>query len=115
MSHQGQAVMKVYSIIVSMTLILSLALTTSQSLATPYMPRSDNGFIEAMLDEKIVVQGYLGTHVLELIGVCTWCEVGMQVAVRFISVTRAELVQTDTGIAKPPVNVLILIDGREQP
>ena len=73
--------MKVSSIIVSMTLILSLALTTSQSLATPYMPRSDNGFIEAMLDEKIVVQGYLGTHVLELIGVCTWCEVGMQVAV----------------------------------
>lgn len=115
MSHQGQVVMKVTVRIACMALILSLVLMTSQLLATPYLPRSDNGFIEAMLDEKIVVQGYLGTHVLELIGVCTWCEVGMQVAVRFLSVTRAELVQTETAIAKPPVNVFILIDGRDQP
>lgn len=106
--------MKVVMRIVCMSLILSLAFISADSSATPYLPRIDNGFIEAMLDEKIVVQGYLGTHVLELIGVCTWCEVGMQVAVRFISVTRAELIQTDTGMAKAPVNALILIDGRDQ-
>lgn len=93
-------------------MILSLALFPSQSHT--YMPTNDNGFIEAMLDEKIVVQGYLGTHVLELIGACSWCETGVPVAVRFLSVTRAELSQTDSGIPKPPVKTMILIDGREQ-
>ncbi len=98
--------------ILCLTVILSLALFPSESLT--YLQRSDNGFIEAMPDERIVVQGYLGTHVLELIGVCSWCEVGASVTIRFLSATRGELILMDTGIRKPPVPVFILVDGRDQ-
>jgi hypothetical protein len=77
-----------------------------------YLQVKDEGVIEAIVDENIVVLGFLGTHVLELLGVCSWCEVGSSVAVRFISLTRAELIDTETRISKPPVQTLIIRDGR---
>lgn len=77
-----------------------------------YLPANDEGFIEAIVDENIVVQGFLGTHVLELLGVCSWCEVGTSVAVRFISHTRAELREAETTIRRPPIRVFIIRDGR---
>lgn len=77
-----------------------------------YLPVKDVGFIQAIVAENIVVQGELGIHVLEIIGACSWCEVGASVAVDFISSTRAELIQTEFSFFKKPIKAFIIKDGR---
>ncbi|MGD9817655.1 MAG: hypothetical protein AB7V04_03045 [Desulfomonilaceae bacterium] len=77
-----------------------------------YLPVKDVGFILEIVDENIVVQGELGIHVLEIIGACSWCEVGAPVAVDFISSTRAELIQTEFSFFKKTIKAFIIRDGR---
>ncbi len=98
-------------LLVSVLMILLLFIPVNVSA---YLPKTDDGFIQAILDDNIVVEGFLGTHILELVGVCSWCEVGSSVAVRFISATRAELIATESTIKRRPVLTIIIRDGREQ-
>ncbi len=96
-------------------LIVAIACTASffPSDSLGVMPNRDEGVILWMSNEKMVIKGLIGTHEVELLGVCSWCQVGVSVAVRFISLTRAEIVEPESKMPRPPVKVLILKDGRE--
>lgn len=74
---------------------------------------SDSGPIEAVDGDRIYVKGNRGVHVLETIGVCHWCEVGLTVLVTFKSLTRATIKPYVNTMGRRPVPVFIIHDGRE--
>ena len=94
-----------------LALILGIAVTPLT--VDCFTQDKDVGVILSVSDERVVIQGEMGLHVLELVGVCPWCEQGASVAVNFISHTRAELILTDVPTRKTPVYTMILRDGRE--
>lgn len=80
----------------------------------PFGNSTDNGFIVSMEDFNITIQGELGRHEFEILGPCTWCELGEEVHVTFLSVSRATMTNVTSPSPKPPVNLLIIRDGREE-
>jgi hypothetical protein len=86
-------------------------------MATPLDARRvdyDSGPIETMSDGFIYVRGNSGMHVLEPVGVCLWCEPGLQVLVTFIGFTRATLKPFSRRVRARPLKVLVIKDGRDQ-
>jgi hypothetical protein len=80
----------------------------------PFGNSTDNGFIVSMDDFNITIQGELGRHEFEILGPCTWCELGEEVQVNFLSVSRASMTPGSSPYPKPPVNLIIIRDGREE-
>lgn len=74
----------------------------------------DSGPIESLDEGLILVKGNRGVHVLEPLGVCFWCEEGMEVLITFLGFTRATLKPYSRSIRGRPIKVLVLEDGREQ-
>ncbi len=73
----------------------------------------DSGPIEMMAEGKIYVKGNRGNHVLEPLGECVWCEVGLEVLITFKGLTRAELKPyAERGNSKS-ISVFLIKDGRE--
>ena len=73
----------------------------------------DVGVIEEMSEGNIYVRGSHGRHVLETLGTCLWCEVGMEVLVSFEGFTRAKLSPYSESVQGRPVRVFVIRDGRE--
>lgn len=73
----------------------------------------DVGVIEQMSEGNIYVRGTHGRHVLETLGTCLWCEVGMEVVVNFEGFTRAKLSPYSESVRGRPVRVFVIKDGRE--
>jgi hypothetical protein len=74
----------------------------------------DVGVIESMNEGYIYVRGNYGTHQLELLGTCLWCEVGLEVLVTFQGFTRATLAPYSRTPLGKPVKAFIIKDGREE-
>lgn len=74
----------------------------------------DSGPIEAMEGDRLYVKGSRGVHILETIGVCHWCEVGLTVLVTFTSLTRATVKPVVNSMGRRPVSAFIIRDGREE-
>lgn len=72
----------------------------------------DSGPITLISEEKVTVVGNLGTHVLEPIGDCTWCEVGLEVLIEFRDLTRAVIKPHDESSVARPIRAFIVVDGR---
>lgn len=73
----------------------------------------DSGPITAIDEGIIYVTGNKGEHSFEPIADCTWCEVGMEVSIRFHGVTRATLKAFNDPTRLRPVQTFIVKDGRE--
>jgi hypothetical protein len=73
----------------------------------------DVGVIEEMSEGNIYVRGNHGRHVLEALGSCLWCQVGLDVLVNFEGFTRAKLSPYSESVRGRPVRVFVVKDGRE--
>ena len=73
----------------------------------------DGGVIQSIVDDRIYVKGELGDHIFEPIGVCSWCEEGVEVSIAFQGYTRATLQPKSLPFPVRPLPVLIIRDGRE--
>jgi len=73
----------------------------------------DSGLIEDISENYIYVRGNRGLHVFEPLGYCSWCEVGLEVEVRFEGPVRATIKPYEETIGGRPVKALIIRDGRE--
>ncbi len=73
----------------------------------------DSGPIQAIDGDRVYVTGERGGHVLETVGVCYWCEVGLHVLINFQSVSRATIQPFFNTMGRRPVPVYIIRDGRE--
>ncbi len=93
----------------ALCLLIVLAFHHQHSLGADY----DAGIIERIVDDQIYVRGDLGEHVFEPIGICSWCEEGVEVSVTFKGYTRATLEPKSTSFRGRPLQVLIIHDGRE--
>ncbi|MCX5861994.1 MAG: hypothetical protein WCG29_06995 [Desulfomonile sp.] len=98
--------------IFSVMLMLSLLMST-QSLAQSVGKSVESGVIQEFSEDKVYILGETGLHVLELLGVCAWCEEGESVAVFFDSLTRASIRPDPNPLRKNSVQTLIIRDGRE--
>jgi hypothetical protein len=74
----------------------------------------DVGVIEEITEGNIYVRGNHGLHVLETLGSCLWCEVGLEVIVIFEGFTRAKLSPYSESIRGRPVRAFVVRDGREE-
>jgi hypothetical protein len=74
----------------------------------------EQGTIELLSDGAIYVRGPRGMHVLEPLGDCTWCEVELEVMIRFRGFTRATLSPYLTPGRVKPLKVLVIRDGRDE-
>src|SRR3990172_5850604 len=72
----------------------------------------DVGVIESMSESNIYVRGNHGHHVLETLGSCLWCEVGVEVLVSFEGFTRAKLSPYSETVRGRSVRVFVVKDGR---
>ncbi len=99
--------------IVSVTLLCVLPVFLAHYPAGALRVEYDGGPIKTIVDDKIYVQGSLGSHVFEPIGVCSWCEEGVEVLITFSGYTRATLQPKSESFHGRPVPVLIIKDGRE--
>jgi hypothetical protein len=73
----------------------------------------DGGLIEAISEGRLYVQGSTGQHILEPIGLCSWCEVGMEILITFHGFTRATLRPKSESFSARPVKAFIIRDARE--
>ncbi len=73
----------------------------------------DGGLIERIGEDRIYVKGEMGDHIFEPIGVCSWCEEGIEVSIVFQGYTRATLQPKSQSFRGKPLPVLIIRDGRE--
>jgi hypothetical protein len=73
----------------------------------------EGGMIERIVDDRIYVKGEMGDHIFEIIGVCSWCEEGLEVSIAFKGYTRATLQPKSPSFQGRPLQVLIIRDGRE--
>jgi hypothetical protein len=78
---------KIYFLFVLIGLLLFLNLTAS---ADP-LGKSDGGPIEEMSENKILIHGDYGSYLLEIIGICSWCEIGVDVNINFERMSRASI------------------------
>ena len=74
----------------------------------------DVGAIVDMTEGNIYVKGNRGTHVLETFEPCLWCEVGLEVLVRFEGFTRATIAPYSKSVFGGPVRVFVIKDGRDE-
>jgi hypothetical protein len=74
----------------------------------------DVGTIEDISEGNIYVRGNYGHHVLETLGSCLWCEVGVEVLINFEGFTRAKLSPYSESVRGRPVRVFVVKDGREE-
>ena len=58
---------------------LSVTPNSLSAFGTEY----DAGIIERIADDRIYVKGEFGDHVFEIIGICSWCEEGLEVSYDF--------------------------------
>ena len=65
----------------------------------------DSGPITAIDGDRVQVDGKHGAHVLETIGVCYWCEVGLTVLITFESIMRANIKPFVNSMGRRPVSV----------
>jgi hypothetical protein len=82
--------------------------------ATVRAQKYDVGTIEAVSEGNIYVSGNQGHHVLETLGSCLWCEVGVEVIINFEGFTRAKLSPYSESVRGRPVRVFVVKDGREE-
>jgi hypothetical protein len=86
-------------------------------LAASWSPAAeyDSGPIASIVDDTVYVEGNNGTYELQLLGLCTWCEEGLEVLIRFDSVAKASMKPQkgpdDFSIFKA-VRALIIRDAR---
>lgn len=73
----------------------------------------DVGIIENISEGNIYVRGNHGLHVLETLGNCSWCEVGVEALINFEGFTRAKLSPYSESVRGRPVKVFVIRDGRE--
>lgn len=73
----------------------------------------DGGPIEAISEGKLHVQGSTGQYIFEPIGLCSWCEVGIEILITLHSLSRATLRPKSEFFAARPVNAFIIRDARE--
>ncbi len=88
---------------------ISVTPNSLSALGTEY----DGGIIERIADDRIYVKGELGDHIFEIIGICSWCEEGLEVSIAFKGYTRATLQPKSPSFQGRPSQVLIIRDGRE--
>ena len=88
---------------------ITIVSNSSSALGTEY----DGGIIERIVDDRIYVKGEMGEHIFEILGVCSWCEEGLEVSIAFKGYTRATLQPKSPGFQGRPLQVLIIRDGRE--
>jgi hypothetical protein len=74
----------------------------------------DTGVIAALSDDTVYMQGQQGVHVFQLMGICSWCEEGADLAAVFEGLTHATLAPYPNYFGKPPVRALVVKDGREE-
>jgi hypothetical protein len=74
----------------------------------------DVGVIESMSEGSIYVRGNHGHHVLETLGSCLWCEVGVDVIINFEGFTRAKLSPYSETVRGRTIRVFVVKDGREE-
>lgn len=73
----------------------------------------DSGPIESMQEDSIIVKGNNGTTVLEPIGECLWCEVGLEVLITFRGFVRASLRPYADTDDRRAITAFIVKDGRD--
>ncbi|HMK35223.1 MAG TPA: hypothetical protein VK463_09170 [Desulfomonilaceae bacterium] len=73
----------------------------------------DSGPIEVISENLVFVKGNRGTHVLEPIGECIWCEVGLEVLITFDTFVRVSFKPySDAGNSRAR-SAFLVKDGRE--
>jgi hypothetical protein len=102
----------------SMNIRLALSLLACSILLQPELVLAwrveyDGGPIEAISEGKLYVQGNTGQYIFEPIGLCSWCEVGIEVLISLQSLTRATLRPKSESFSARPVNAFIIRDARE--
>lgn len=73
---------------------------------------TEKGVIREILDEKIYIEGETGMHVLETLGVCSWCEEGLSITIFFDTITKASIQPYPNPQRKKTVRAFILRDAR---
>ncbi len=97
----------------TITLTISL-LFLSQSSPLAWRVESIGGTIQEISEQAVYVLGDRGINVFELIGVCSWCEDGLDVVVVFQSPTMATMRPEPNLMKNKPVRMFIVRDGREE-
>jgi hypothetical protein len=99
--------------VVMMSLIFNTFMLVGECICQTYWPQSDTGEIREIYGDRVYVQGGLGTHIVEMITPCPWCEQRTTVIIRFQSSTRANMVPDPNLFNTAPVELFIIKDGRE--
>ena len=85
--------------------------------ATPLSQAADydSGPINLIVDDTVYIDGNNGVYAVELLGMCTWCEEGIEVLIKFLGFTKATIqpyrAPDDAAIFKP-VRCLLVRDAR---
>ncbi len=88
--------------------LLFIAVSAQAQLSTEY----DSGPIVSMPEGMIHIKGNRGDHVIEPIGVCTWCEVDLEVLITFKRYTRVTLRPYVGGSSRREIKAFLVRDGR---
>jgi hypothetical protein len=94
-----------------------LAVVFALALGTPTysaFQEYDGGAILSVGDDYIEIQGENGRYIVEPLGICSWCQVGIHAVLRFQGFTRATLRPKDDFGQVRPLRVLILHDTRNE-
>jgi hypothetical protein len=77
-------------------------------------PEYDGGPILSVGEDYIEIQGEKGRYIVEPLGICSWCQVGIHAILRFRGFTQATLKPKEDFGDVRPIRVLILHDTRNE-
>lgn len=100
-----------------MRLLFSLLLIASLTVGWTLQAQAaeanwDAGPIDAINDDYLYIEGGKGRHVLQMIGDCSWCTLGLQVLIRFQPFRRATVTPYPGTERGHKVRTLVVRDGR---
>ncbi len=94
---------------VSILIPILVVAPAQAQLSTDY----DSGPIVSISEGMIHVKGNKGDHIIEPIGVCSWCEADLEVLITFKGFSRGALRPYVGGSATREIKAFIVRDGRE--
>lgn len=96
-------------------LLFALCLSLHEGAPAVQAADYDSGSIDLIVEDTLYIEGTKGVYVVELLGLCTWCEEGLEVLVQFLGATRASIKpyrEPGDFSSFKPVKALIIRDGR---
>ncbi|MBI5248237.1 MAG: hypothetical protein HY912_01970 [Desulfomonile tiedjei] len=96
-------------------LMATICVCLVQAAPVTHAAEYDSGLINHIIDDTVYVDGNNGMYVVELLGMCTWCEEGMEVLIKlpgFMKATIEPYRQPGDVSRFKPVRALIIRDAR---